>query len=60
MAFFVLNFFIDRAGTALRPMMKLAVYTFLLTLGGLLFYFNWVGFIYPNVTHQFSKFEIMR
>ena len=60
LSFFVLNFFIDKAHTAFRPIMKLAVYTFLLTLGGLLFYFNWIGFVYPNATHQFSKFEIMR
>jgi hypothetical protein len=60
LSFFVLNFFIDKAHTAFRPVMKLAVYTFLLTLGGLLFYFNWTGFVWPNATHTYSKFEIMR
>ncbi len=60
LSFFVLNFFIDNVSQNFKLPLKTAIYLFMILLSLSLFYFNFTGFIYPNASHNFSKFEIMR
>jgi len=59
LAFFVLNFIIDEFKN-IRPLSKAIIYSYLFLFAALLFYFNFAGFLYPNATNQFKKFDIIK
>lgn len=50
---------IDKMGIFRLPV-KLALYTFVLLLAGLLFYFNFTGFLYPYAGKTYRTYEIVR
>ena len=58
LAFFVINFIIDKLRNS-RIAAKIIIYSYMFLLSSLLFYFNFTGFLYPNATAQFRKFNII-
>ncbi|MCK4796014.1 MAG: hypothetical protein KAT05_01465, partial [Spirochaetes bacterium] len=59
LAFLILNFIIEKL-KMLQPLPNIFLYSYLFLLIFLLFYFNFTGFLYPNASIQFRKFEIMK
>lgn len=59
LSFFVLNFIIDLL-LKINPIPKIFLYSYLFLICFLLFYFNFTGFLYPNSSTEFRKFDIIR
>ena len=56
--FLFMNFLLDST-KSLKPLPSVLIYLYIFLLGGLLFYFNFTGFIYPNAGSEFRKFDII-
>ena len=59
LSFFVINYLLDKFKFA-KPVPQLLIYSFISTLVILLFYFNFLGFLYPNASTDYKKFDIVK
>lgn len=59
LSFLVLYMILDKFHY-IKPLSNFIVYSYLFLLAFLLFYFNFTGFLYPNASYKFRKFEIIR
>lgn len=59
LSFFVLNLIIDQL-IHINPIPKILLYSYLFLISFLLFYFNFTGFLYPNASSEFRKFDIIK